>query len=237
MHEEKRGAMNSILVGFIGLLLLSGICSAADEAKRDGDTDTLNYSIGYRLGEQLRTQAVEFKSDILAMGIQDAFNKQEPKFTREQMNAALAKLNKNVPPELKPIEMITSAEYRKASTDFLAENAKREGVKVLSNGVQYKVITSGSGKKPTLKDDIKVHYRILRVDGKELGSTYVGGKPRTSPMGKLVPGLQEVLQMMPEGSKWQIVLPTGTAAGGRDPLDDTGALIYEMELLSVIAVQ
>jgi FKBP-type peptidyl-prolyl cis-trans isomerase len=56
-------------------------------------------------------------------------------------------------------------------------------------------------------------------------------------MGKLVPGLQEVLQMMPEGSKWQIVLPTGTAAGGRDPLDDTGALIYEMELLSVIAVQ
>lgn len=91
----------------------------------------------------------------------------------------------------------------------------------------------GSGIKPTLKDEVRVHYRVTRVDGKEIGSTYIGGKPRTFPLAKAVSGLQEVLPLMSEGSKWQIVLLGGVNSGGHGPMDDMGAMIYELELISV----
>lgn len=87
---------------------------------------------------------------------------------------------------------------------------------------------------PTLKDEVKVHYRISRIDGKELGNTYDAGIPRTVSVAKAMPALQEVLPLMAEGSKWQVVIPTGTASGNKEPLDDQGVLIYDLELVSVI---
>jgi len=165
-------------------------------------------------------------------GIRDALKKNEPLLSREQMNTTLVNLKKKIVADQQQSD-------KKAGAAFLADNAKQKGVTVLPSGVQYKVLKEGSGKKPTLKDEVKVHYRITRVDGKELGSTYVGGKPRTYPVAKAIPALQEVLPLMAEGAKWQIVLPPAGASGGRDrdPLDDVGVLIYELELINVKPAQ
>lgn len=223
----------NVLIGLLGLVLLPGVCPASDRVELKNETEKINYSVGYQIGGDFKAQNVALTPDALVQGIRDALNKNEPLLSQEQMNSTLMNLKKKIVVDQQRQEKQTAAESRRASAAFLAENAKQKGVTVLPGGVQYKVLKEGAGKKPTLKDDVKVHYRITRVDGKEIGNTYVGGKPRTSPLAKAIPGLQEVLPLMAEGAKWQIVLPTGTASGGRDPLDEMGVLIYELELISV----
>jgi len=196
--------------------------------------EKINYSVGYQIGGDFKAQGVELNSDVLVKGIEDAIKKNPPLISKEQMNETLVNLKKRIVAEQQSAELKSAAEYRKAGAAFLEKNAKEKGVTVLPSGVQYKVLKEGTGKKPTMKDDVKVHYKISRVDGKEIGSTYVGGKPRIYPLAKAVPGLQEVLPLMSEGARWQIVLPMTTAVGGREPLDEMGAMIYELELLSVI---
>lgn len=220
-------------MGFLGLLLLSGLCQAADKKELKNDTERINYSVGYQIGGDFKSQGVELEPDALVQGIRDALKQNMPLLSQEQMNATLVGLKKKIVADQQEIKRKAAAENRKAGQAFLIENAKQKGVTVLPSGVQYKVLKEGSGGKPTLKDEVKVHYRMTHVDGREIGNTYVGGKPRTYPVAKAIPGLREVLQLMPEGSKWQIVLPTATAAGGRDPIDDMGVLIYDMELLSI----
>jgi FKBP-type peptidyl-prolyl cis-trans isomerase FklB len=228
--------MKNALMGFIGLLLLSGLCLAADKKELKSETERINYSVGYQIGGDFKSQGVELDPDSLVQGIRDALKKKEPLLSQEQMNATLVDLKKKIVADQQTAEKKTAVENRKASAAFMAENAKRTGVTVLPSGVQYKVLKEGTGRKPTLKDEVKVHYRMTQVDGKELGNTYVGGKPRTYPLQKAMPGLQEVLQLMPEGAKWEIILPTA-ATGGHELLDDKGVLIYEMELISVKTAQ
>lgn len=220
--------MKNILIGFLGLLLLPGICPAADKKELTNETERINYSVGYQIGGDFKSQGVELDPDALVQGIHDALKQNKPLLPQEQMNATLMNLKRKIMSDQK----LAAVENRKASAAFLAENARQKEVTVLLSGVQYKILKAGSGKMPTLKDTVKIHYRVTGVDGKEIGNTYVGGKPRTSPLAKAIPGLQEVLLLMAEGAKWQVVLPAG-ASGGRDPLDDRGALIYELELVSV----
>jgi FKBP-type peptidyl-prolyl cis-trans isomerase FklB len=222
--------MKSILIGFLALVLLSGVCFAADKKEFKNETERINYSVGYQIGGDFKSQGVELDPEALVQGIRDALKKNEPLLSQEQMNTILVNLKKKI--------LVDQQESnKKAGAAFLTENAKQKDVTVLPSGIQYKVLKKGSGKKPTLKDEVKVHYRITRVDGKEIGSTYVGGKPRTYPVAKAIPGLQEVLPLMAEGAKWQIVLPTATASGGHEPMDDMGVLIYELELINVKTAQ
>jgi FKBP-type peptidyl-prolyl cis-trans isomerase FklB len=123
---------------------------------------------------------------------------------------------------------------KQADAAFLAENAKKEGVITLPSGVQYKVLREGIGRKPILKDNVTIKYRVSRVDGKEISTGYADTKPKTYPLEKALPGLQEVLQLMKEGSICRIILPPGRAPAGRgEALENAGVLIYEMELVSV----
>lgn len=230
-HREYN--MKIIFAALISLTLLATACPAAEQHELKDETDRINYSVGYQIGGDFKSQGIELSPDALVLGIRDAIKKNSPLLPQEQMNTILAELKKKIVSEQQGLRKQASARNVQASTAFLAENARQKGVTVLPSGVQYKVLKGGHGKKPTLKDDAKVHYRITLVDGKEIGSTYTGGKPRDFPIKKAIPGLQEVLPLMPEGSKWQIVLPS-TSTGGREPLEDAGALIYEMELISVI---
>ena len=216
------------------LLFTACICSAAGKMDLNSEKDRINYSVGYQIGGDFRKQGVELNPEVLVRGIRDALNNDAPQLSQDQMNATLTDLKKKIGADQQGADKRATAEYRKAGAAFLRENAKRSGVTVLPSGVQYKVLKAGSGKKPTLKDEVKVHYRITKVDGREVASTYVGAKPRTYPLTKAIPGLQEVLPLMAEGAKWQIVLPTATASGGREPLDGMGVMIYEMELLTVL---
>ncbi|GLI39387.1 FKBP-type peptidyl-prolyl cis-trans isomerase [Geobacter hydrogenophilus] len=235
--RDNRGARRSIPIGIWGLILLSCSVSPAVSQEIKGEKAKLNYSVGYQVGSDFKANGVELDSEALMQGVRDAINQKGPSVSTDEMHTVLIGLKKKIDAAEQSSSRQKSAEYRQASEKFLQENARKEGVKVLPDGVQYKIIREGSGKMPTLNDDVKVHYRISRIDGKELGNTYDGGIPRTVSVAKALPALKEVLPKMPEGSKWQIVIPTATAAGGRDPLNEQGVLIYDVELLSVVPPQ
>ncbi|WP_238378912.1 FKBP-type peptidyl-prolyl cis-trans isomerase N-terminal domain-containing protein [Geobacter metallireducens] len=216
------------------MILLFCAVSAALGQEIKGENAKLNYSVGYQVGSDFKAHGVELDPDALMQGVQDAVKQKEPSVSKEEMNKSLTGLKRKIDAAGQTSARQKTAEYRRASEAFLKENAQKEGVKILPSGVQYRVISEGSGKMPTLKDEVKVHYRISRIDGKELGNTYDAGIPRTVSVAKAMPALQEVLPLMAEGSKWQVVIPTGTASGNKEPLDDQGVLIYDLELVSVI---
>ena len=218
--------MKNLSIAVYCLFLFCNACATTSRADIKTETDKINYSVGYQVGGDFKSQGVELNSEVFVQGIRDVLSNTTPRMTKAEMDSTLITLKRKIVADER-------AKVKQAGVTFLAENAKNKDVTVLSSGVQYKVLRPGSGKKPTLDDQVKVHYRITRADGTEIGSTY-GSKPRTLLLSKTIPGLREVLLLMNEGAKWQVVIPTGTAAGGKEPMDDMGVLIYELELLSVL---
>jgi hypothetical protein len=125
---------------------------------------------------------------------------------------------------------------KKEGETFLAENKKKDGVKTLPSGLQYKVIKSGNGKKPTSSDTVTTNYRGTLIDGTEFDSSYRRGQPTTFPVKSVIPGWTEALQLMEEGAKWQLFIPSNLAYGeqgaGRD-IGPNATLIFEVELVSI----
>lgn len=129
----------------------------------------------------------------------------------------------------------TKEELAKVSQDYLDENAKKEGVIVTESGLQYEILTEGTGPLPTAEDYAEVHYAGSLLDGTEFDSSYKRGEPATFPVGGLIPGWVEALQLMPTGSKWRLTIPSEIAYGDREagPIPANSVLIFEMELLSI----
>ena len=116
---------------------------------------------------------------------------------------------------------------------FLAANTARPDVVTLPSGLQYKVLQTGSGRKPHLSDTVVVHYRGSRVDGTEIDSSYSEGKPAVYRLDEVMPGWTEALQRMPEGAEWELYIPSNLAFGKRGPLENQ-VLVYRLHLLAVI---
>ena len=124
----------------------------------------------------------------------------------------------------------------KTGAAFLAANKSKPGVTTLPSGLQYKVLTAGTGPKPTASDTVTVNYRGTLISGKEFDSSYKRGQPATFPVGGVIKGWTEALQLMPVGSKWQLFIPADLAYGDRGAGGDIGpgeTLIFEVELLSI----
>ena len=125
---------------------------------------------------------------------------------------------------------------KKAGEDYLAANRKREGVVSLPSGLQYEVVTAGSGKSPAATDTVVVHYKGTLIDGKEFDSSYKRGQPATFPVNGVIKGWTEALQLMKEGAKWKLFIPADLAYGSRGAGADIGpnsALVFEVELIEV----
>ena len=129
----------------------------------------------------------------------------------------------------------TKEEMAKVSQDYLDENAKKDGVTVTESGLQYEILVEGTGPIPTAEDYAEVHYAGQLLDGSEFDSSYKRGEPATFPVGGLIPGWVEALQLMPTGSKWRLTIPSEIAYGDREagPIPANSVLIFEMELLSI----
>jgi FKBP-type peptidyl-prolyl cis-trans isomerase FklB len=130
---------------------------------------------------------------------------------------------------------VLAEKNRKAGKAFLAENRKKEGVQELPNGIQYRVLQKGKGNKPKLSDTVTVHYRGTLIDGKEFDSSYSRGEPTSLPLAKAIKGWQEIVPMMPEGSKWQVVIPGDLAYGerGAGAIGPNETLLFDIELVGV----
>jgi FKBP-type peptidyl-prolyl cis-trans isomerase FklB len=123
---------------------------------------------------------------------------------------------------------------------FLADNKKKEGIKTTASGLQYKVITAGTGKTPKATDTVKTHYRGTLINGTEFDSSYKRGEPAEFPVNGVIKGWTEALQLMKEGAKWQLFIPSELAYGERGAGRDIGpnsTLIFDIELISVKAGQ
>jgi len=217
-------------------LALSGTVLAAEAPALKEGKEKLGYSIGMDIGSTLKRQGVELDVDSLTKGLKDSYTGGKTLLTEEESRTEIQEFQKKMM-EKQAEAMRLQAEKNKAEGEkFLAENGKKEGVKTLPSGLQYKVITPGTGKTPKATDTVTTHYRGTLIDGTEFDSSYKRGEPVSFPVSGVIPGWTEALQLMKEGAKWQLFLPSSLAYGERGVGRDIGpnaTLIFDVELISV----
>ncbi len=216
-----------VLVSAMALTLGVG-CSK----KLDNDKKKASYAIGQQIGQNLKNQNIEVDADALAMAITDATGGKESKLTKEQIQEAMGKLQEATMKKQTEI----AEENKKKGAEFLEKNKTAEGVKVTKSGLQYKVVTEGTGKVPTKDDVIKAHYKGTLTTGEQFDSSYERGQPAEFPVGGVIPGWTEALQMMKVGSKFQLWIPADLAYGpaARPGIPANSVLAFEVELLDIV---
>lgn len=224
--------MNRVLAFAITAGLAAGVHAAEAPLDLNDPTAKINYSVGYQIGSDFQQQQMELRTDAVVAGIRDALSGGDPQMTPEEMKAAMAEIGKRVAEQKRQQRETAAQQYLKEGRDFLAENAKKEGVHTTASGLQYKVLTEGNGPMPKATDTVTVNYRGTFLDGREFDNTYRTGHPKTFRVDSVLPGWTEALQMMKVGSKWELFLPPALAFRERGMLADR-ALIFEMELLSI----
>jgi FKBP-type peptidyl-prolyl cis-trans isomerase FklB len=228
--------MKYLLTIILSIGFLFNFSFADEKVELKDSKDKESYSLGYQLGQSLKSQGVDINLEIFASGIKDAFGGKEPQMSQEEMRATIMELQKRImaarQKELKEKGVKNLEEGKK----FLVENQKKEGIKTLPSGLQYKVLTEGSGKTPKPEDTVTVNYRGTLIDGTEFDSSYKRGQPATFQVKGVIKGWTEALQLMKEGSKWQLFIPPDLAYGekgaGRD-IGPNATLIFEVELVSI----
>jgi len=216
-------------------LLASGPCTAAENAALSDPNERINYSLGYQIGGDLKRQRVEVNREALLQGIEDAVNAAEPRMSRQEMQATLVELKHKVVAVQKEERAAREKQNLEAGEAFLAGNAKQDGVVTLPSGLQYRVLETGSGRKPKATDTVTVHYRGTLIDGTEFDSSYSRKQPATFRADRVIDGWREALSLMQEGSKWELFIPARLAYGkrGSGKIPPFSTLVFEVELLSV----
>lgn len=197
------------------------------------DKQKSSYAIGMNLGTGLHRQEIDIDSAALFQGIKDTLSSGKTLMTEEEATAVLAKLRTEMQAKAKEQE----AKNKKKGVDFLAANKSKEGVVTLPSGLQYKIITPGTGPKPTASDTVTCNYRGTLINGTEFDSSYKRNEPASFPVSGVIKGWTEALQLMGVGSKWQLFIPADLAYGARGtpngPIGPDSTLIFEVELLSI----
>jgi FKBP-type peptidyl-prolyl cis-trans isomerase FklB len=215
---------------------MTSTMAANDVTSLKTDQDKLSYSIGIDLGKNFKRQGIDVNSSVLAKGIQDGLSGGKQLLTDKQMKEVLTQFQKNLM-EKRTAEFNKKAETNKTKGEtFLQQNKGKKGVVALPSGLQYKVLTAGSGKKPSKDDTVTVEYTGRLIDGEVFDSTEKSGKPATFKLSQVIPGWTEALQLMPEGSTWEIYVPSNLAYGPRSvggPIGPNETLIFKIHLVSI----
>ena len=209
---------------------------SAKVEKLETEDQKVAYGMGLNLGKRIK-QEFTIDVDAFATGMRDAMAENpKPLMTDEEIQTVMQEFQKKQIAK-QEAEFKAKAEQNKADSEkFLAENGKAEGVVTTNSGLQYKVITEGKGPKPSADDTVEVNYRGTLVDGTEFDSSYKRGQPATFPVSGVIPGWTEALQLMPEGSKFELVIPPDLAygpGGAGGVIGPNAALKFEVELLSI----
>lgn len=234
--------MKKLIISF-GLIACVTLAFAGNKKKKGGtpekksnkmelktELDSLSYALGLSIGNNLKSQGVDsINSDAMGSALKDVFTGTDTVMTLDQANEFLNGYFGKA--------MARKAEEAKSEgTKFLAENASKEGVVSLPSGMQYKVVKMGTGAKPTLDDKVTTHYHGMLTNGKVFDSSVDRGQPATFPLGGVIKGWQEGLQLMPTGSKFIFYIPSDLAYGDRGAGNDIppfATLVFEVELISI----
>ena len=215
-------------------------------AKKPGTTAPLtlttqkqkaSYAIGVNIGKGLHRDGVDVDPALIQRGIRDAIAGGKLALTDDEMKAALTSLSADLKKKADAETAAAGEANKKEGEAFLAANKTKEGVQTLPDGLQYKILTPGNGPKPTASDTVVCNYKGTLINGTEFDSSYKRGQPVTFPVGQVIKGWTEVLQLMPAGSKWEVYIPSDLAYGpqgpGRGPIGPNQTLIFEIELVSI----
>lgn len=214
------------------IVLFAPFSLAAEPPDLSSDEAKINYSVGYQIGGDFKLQGLDVQPEMLIKGIQDALSGTETLMTDEEMRITMGELGKRITEERNRDKLLSKARAQQAGIDFLAANAKKDGVVTTPSGLQYKIIEEGTGRKPRVTDTVTVNYRGTLIDGKEFDSSYKRGKPATFRVDGVIAGWTEALQLMKTGAKWQLFIPHELAYGEKGQLREK-VLIFDVELLSV----
>jgi FKBP-type peptidyl-prolyl cis-trans isomerase len=198
--------------------------------------DKQSYALGMNIGMGMHRQGLEVNPDLVTRGFKDAFAGGKTALTEDEARAALTELQAEMKKKMQDKAQTTGAANKKEGDAFLAANKGKEGVVTLPSGLQYKILKEGTGPKPTASDTVVCNYKGTLIDGKEFDSSYKRGEPATFPVGGVIKGWTEALQLMPVGSKWQLFIPADLGYGDRGAGADIGpgaTLIFEVELMSI----
>jgi FKBP-type peptidyl-prolyl cis-trans isomerase FklB len=235
--------MKASWIAFVGIGLIVAPALAQQKITLKDQKDKVSYSIGRNIGGNMKQQQLDLNTDALAAGIRDSLSGAPSLLTDQEMQAVMLAFQKEMmaKEETRAKEREARAKEeapknKKAGEDFLAANKKKEGVKTLPSGLQYKIIKEGTGRKPAATDVVSTHYRGTLINGTEFDSSYKGGEPVEFPLNQVIPGWTEGIQLMPVGSKWQLFIPSDLAygeTGAGEDVPPSSTLIFEVELLGI----
>lgn len=194
-----------------------------------------SYGVGRQMGEQLASNPFNgLDANAVAAGLIDVLSGKESVVSAEAINEAFTEISA----ELQEKAAKEGKKFAAEGEAFLAENAKKDGIITTESGLQYEIMTEGTGELPTQASTVKTHYHGTLIDGKVFDSSVTRGMPAEFPVGGVIAGWTEALQLMPVGSKWRLFVPHNLAYGERGAGADIApysALIFEVELLEIVA--
>ena len=225
---------------YLVALLMIFFTVACGQNVKDVDLKTFNDSVSYAIGADIarnfNTQKMDINKDAFVNGFVDASADGDVKLTEEVALKVLTKYQQEMMAKKQAEESAAVTENLVKGQAFLANNKTKEGVVETASGLQYKVVTLGTGAKPKSTDKVKVHYKGTLIDGTEFDSSYKRGTPIEFPLSGVIPGWTEGLQLMPVGSKYEFYIPAALAYGEKAPqtIGPNQTLIFEVELLDIV---
>lgn len=199
--------------------------------KYSNELDKVSYSLGLSIASNLISSGVKtINAEAFNDAMNTVFSGQMPEIMPDEANNILQDYFDKLQKE-------KGNEALEAGKAFLEENKKKEGVVVLPSGLQYKILTAGNGPKPKASDTVKCHYEGRLINGQVFDSSFRRGEPAEFPVGGVIQGWVEALQLMPVGSKWQLYIPSNLAYGTHGAGQSIGpneTLIFDVELLAIV---
>lgn len=236
---------NAITLFAVTLILLISIDASAQKKKKDKrnkstielktNLDSISYIIGHDIGKNLKTNDIQINQDIFDAGVRNGIAGNDSVLSEEQTQQKMMQFQQDMMAKRDQKTTQASAAEKAKGEAFLNTNKTSEGVKETPSGLQYKVITEGSGDSPTAEDVVEVHYTGKLLDGTVFDSSVERGQPVKFPLNGVIPGWTEGLQLMKPGAKYILYIPSTLAYGdrGTGPIPGGATLIFEVELLSI----
>jgi FKBP-type peptidyl-prolyl cis-trans isomerase FklB len=231
-NPMRRTLVTILLVGSLSVPALAG-----EEITLKTEKDKVSYTIGYNIGANFKKQSIDIDLDRLLRGMKDGLTGGKGLLSTAEQQEIMTAFQEKQKEKMEGIQKEAGVENREAGQKFLTENGKKSGVITLPSGLQYKVIADGNGPKPTAADTVKTHYKGTLLDGTEFDSSYSRGEPASFPVGGVIRGWTEALQLMAVGSKWELYIPSDLAYGDRGAggmIAPGATLIFEVELLEIV---
>lgn len=209
---------------------------AADTVTLKDQKDKVSYSIGLDIGKNFKQQNIEVNLEAMTAGLKDGLGSGKSQLTDEQVREVMMAFQQEMTAKRQAGAAAAGNKNKQEGETFLAANKAKDGVKTTASGLQYKVLKDGTGKTPKATDTVTTHYRGTLIDGTEFDSSYKRNEPTSFPVNGVIAGWTEALQMMKEGAKWQLFIPSELAYGAQGAgrlIGPNATLIFDIELISV----